>query len=207
MSASDEARDPRPRTSLQRSVELPRARGHGQVAYRRRRVHHRQRRLDQEPRRLPRSDGAPARPQRAVPVEHAAQAGNARALSRPDIAILHTRFWIKGEVMHDALSQESRESVGTRVVRKNGGAGGSSRRRTPMSAQGGGIRALKQDNRSSVGLGRRDAVQMQRACGADRPAGRRGGADHALGLRAGRRHRMAHATAGRISWCCSPTRS
>ena len=36
----------------------------------------------------------------------------------PDIAILHTRFWIKGEVMHDALSQEDRESVGTRVVRK-----------------------------------------------------------------------------------------
>jgi uncharacterized protein (TIGR02246 family) len=39
----------------------------------------------------------------------------------PDIAILHTRFWIKGEVMHDALSQEDRESVGTRVVRKIGG--------------------------------------------------------------------------------------
>ena len=39
----------------------------------------------------------------------------------PDIAILHTRFWIKGEVMHDALSQEDRESVGTRVVRKAGG--------------------------------------------------------------------------------------
>jgi uncharacterized protein (TIGR02246 family) len=38
----------------------------------------------------------------------------------PDIAILHTRFWIKGEVMHDALSQEDRESVGTRVVRKIG---------------------------------------------------------------------------------------
>jgi uncharacterized protein (TIGR02246 family) len=36
----------------------------------------------------------------------------------PDIALLHTRFWIKGEVMHDALSQEDRESVGTRVVRK-----------------------------------------------------------------------------------------
>jgi len=36
----------------------------------------------------------------------------------PDIAILHTRFWIKGEVMHDALSQEDRESVGTRVLRK-----------------------------------------------------------------------------------------
>jgi uncharacterized protein (TIGR02246 family) len=36
----------------------------------------------------------------------------------PDIAILHTRFWIKGEVMHDVLSQEDRESVGTRVVRK-----------------------------------------------------------------------------------------
>jgi uncharacterized protein (TIGR02246 family) len=36
----------------------------------------------------------------------------------PDIAILHTRFWIKGEVMHDALSQEDRESVGTRVLHK-----------------------------------------------------------------------------------------
>jgi uncharacterized protein (TIGR02246 family) len=36
----------------------------------------------------------------------------------PEIAILHTRFWIKGEVMHDALSQEDRESVGTRVLRK-----------------------------------------------------------------------------------------
>jgi uncharacterized protein (TIGR02246 family) len=39
----------------------------------------------------------------------------------PDIAILHTRFWIKGEVMHDALSQEDRESVGTRVVQRIGG--------------------------------------------------------------------------------------
>lgn len=39
----------------------------------------------------------------------------------PDIAILHTRFWIKGEMMHDTLSQEDRESVGTRVVRKIGG--------------------------------------------------------------------------------------
>jgi len=36
----------------------------------------------------------------------------------PDIAILHSRFWIDGEVLHDALSQASRESVGTRVVRK-----------------------------------------------------------------------------------------
>jgi uncharacterized protein (TIGR02246 family) len=36
----------------------------------------------------------------------------------PDIAIMHSRFWIKGEVMHDALSQEDRESVGTRVLRK-----------------------------------------------------------------------------------------
>jgi hypothetical protein len=35
----------------------------------------------------------------------------------PDVAILHTRFWIEGEVMHDALSQEDRESVGTRVLR------------------------------------------------------------------------------------------
>ena len=39
----------------------------------------------------------------------------------PDIAILHTRFWIKGEVMHDTLSQEDRESVGTRVFQKIGG--------------------------------------------------------------------------------------
>ena len=36
----------------------------------------------------------------------------------PDIAILHSRFWIDGEVLHDALSQSSRESVGLRVVRK-----------------------------------------------------------------------------------------
>src|SRR5664279_1743937 len=33
----------------------------------------------------------------------------------PDIAILHSRFWIDGEVLHDELSQSSRESVGTRV--------------------------------------------------------------------------------------------
>jgi uncharacterized protein (TIGR02246 family) len=39
----------------------------------------------------------------------------------PDIAILHTRFWIKGEVMHDALSQQDRESVGTRVLHKIAG--------------------------------------------------------------------------------------
>src|SRR6516225_1007375 len=39
----------------------------------------------------------------------------------PDIAILHSRFWIDGEVLHDDLSQASRESVGTRVVRKLGG--------------------------------------------------------------------------------------
>lgn len=42
-------------------------------------------------------------------------------LITPDVAILHTRFWIKGEVMHDALSQEDRESVGTRVLRKTDG--------------------------------------------------------------------------------------
>jgi hypothetical protein len=36
----------------------------------------------------------------------------------PDIAILHSRFWIEGEVLHDALSQPARESVGTRVVHK-----------------------------------------------------------------------------------------
>jgi uncharacterized protein (TIGR02246 family) len=36
----------------------------------------------------------------------------------PDIAILHSRFWIDGEVQHDEHSQPSRESVGTRVVRK-----------------------------------------------------------------------------------------
>ena len=36
----------------------------------------------------------------------------------PDIAMMHSRFWIEGEVLHDALSQASRESVGLRVVRK-----------------------------------------------------------------------------------------
>ena len=36
----------------------------------------------------------------------------------PDIAILHSRFWIDGEVLHDELSQASRESVGTRVMHK-----------------------------------------------------------------------------------------
>jgi hypothetical protein len=39
----------------------------------------------------------------------------------PDAAILHSRFWIDGEVLHDALSTPSRESVGTRVVHKIGG--------------------------------------------------------------------------------------
>ncbi len=39
----------------------------------------------------------------------------------PDIAILHSRFWIDGEVLHDDLSQASRESVGTRVVQKRDG--------------------------------------------------------------------------------------
>jgi uncharacterized protein (TIGR02246 family) len=36
----------------------------------------------------------------------------------PDIAIMHSRFCIEGEVLHDALSQSSRESVGLRVVQK-----------------------------------------------------------------------------------------
>ena len=36
----------------------------------------------------------------------------------PNIALLHSRFWIDGEVLHDAISQPSRESVGTRVLRK-----------------------------------------------------------------------------------------
>jgi len=35
-----------------------------------------------------------------------------------EIAILHSRFWIEGEVLHDELSNASRESVGTRVLRK-----------------------------------------------------------------------------------------
>ena len=39
----------------------------------------------------------------------------------PDIAILHSRFWIEGEVLHDALSQPSRESVGLRVLHKMDG--------------------------------------------------------------------------------------
>jgi uncharacterized protein (TIGR02246 family) len=39
----------------------------------------------------------------------------------PDIAILQSRFWIDGEVLHDALSTPSRESVGLRVLHKIGG--------------------------------------------------------------------------------------
>jgi uncharacterized protein (TIGR02246 family) len=39
----------------------------------------------------------------------------------PDIAIMHSRFWIDGEVLHDEHSQASRESVGTRVLRKTDG--------------------------------------------------------------------------------------
>ena len=42
-------------------------------------------------------------------------------LLAPDIAILHSRFWIEGEVLHDALSQPSRESVGMRVLHKMDG--------------------------------------------------------------------------------------
>jgi uncharacterized protein (TIGR02246 family) len=36
----------------------------------------------------------------------------------PDIAMLHSRFWISGEVLHDELSHPDRESVGIRVLRK-----------------------------------------------------------------------------------------
>ena len=36
----------------------------------------------------------------------------------PDIAILNSRFWIDGEALEDELCRESRESVGTRVLRK-----------------------------------------------------------------------------------------
>ena len=39
----------------------------------------------------------------------------------PDIAMLHSRFWISGEVMHDELSNLDRESVGIRVLHKIGG--------------------------------------------------------------------------------------
>jgi uncharacterized protein (TIGR02246 family) len=39
----------------------------------------------------------------------------------PDIALLHSRFWIDGEILHDEFSQASRESVGMRVLRKIGG--------------------------------------------------------------------------------------
>ena len=39
----------------------------------------------------------------------------------PDIAVLHSRFWIDGEVQHDEHSVPSRESVGTRVMHKIGG--------------------------------------------------------------------------------------
>ena len=70
----------------------------------------------------------------------------------PDIAILHSRFWIEGEVLHDALSQPSRESVGMRVVHKSTAGGGSSRRRTPTSARAGGIRTVLINPVLSCGL-------------------------------------------------------
>ena len=57
-------------------------------------------------------------PDGPYPDERAALAEVKVTFVTPDVAILHTRFWIKGEVMHDALSQEDRESVGTRVLRK-----------------------------------------------------------------------------------------
>jgi len=36
----------------------------------------------------------------------------------PDVAMLHSRFWISGEILHDELSNPDREGVGMRVVRK-----------------------------------------------------------------------------------------
>ena len=59
----------------------------------------------------------------------------------PDIAILHTRFWIKGEVMHDALSRRIARASAPASFARSTGVGWSSRRRTPMSAPAGGIRA------------------------------------------------------------------
>jgi uncharacterized protein (TIGR02246 family) len=35
-----------------------------------------------------------------------------------DVAMLHSRFWISGEVLHDELSNPDRECVGIRVMRK-----------------------------------------------------------------------------------------
>ena len=59
----------------------------------------------------------------------------------PDVAILHTRFWIKGEVMHDALSQEDARASALACCATSTADGTSSRRRTPMSGTAAGIKA------------------------------------------------------------------
>ena len=53
----------------------------------------------------------------------------------PEIAILHTRFWIKGEVMHDALARRIARASARASFARSTGVGWSSRRRTPMSAR------------------------------------------------------------------------
>ena len=57
----------------------------------------------------------------------------------PDVAILHTRFWIKGEVMHDALSQGTARASALACCARSTADGTSSRRRTPMSGTAAGI--------------------------------------------------------------------
>lgn len=57
-----------------------------------------------------------------------------------DIAFLHSRFWIEGEVLHDEYSLPSCESEGTRVLRKTGGVGTLLRRRSPTCGTDGGTR-------------------------------------------------------------------
>jgi hypothetical protein len=68
-----------------------------------------QRRMGQDPRGLPGLDAAPAWRQRAVPIEHPQDAG----FLAPDVAMMHTRFHIYGDV-----DESERTSIGIRVVRK-----------------------------------------------------------------------------------------
>src|SRR6516164_1375178 len=82
-----------------------RPRRHGRVAGRRCPVRYRQRCMDQDSRRLPGFDAAPARCQRAVSIEYPRDAGDACALSGAGR---------RG----DAFALSERTSIGTRVVRK-----------------------------------------------------------------------------------------
>src|SRR5437660_1907272 len=86
---------------------------HGRDAGRRCPVRYRERRMDQDPRRVPGLDAAPARRQRAVSVEYPRDAGDACVLSRAGRGSDAFAVSIYGDI-----DEKERTSIGTRVVRK-----------------------------------------------------------------------------------------